>query len=121
MRNKISIISIIFAIALWFSSCASKKTEPKPENFLTLADLTGRVTLKEDSPSVRVIRIKSKAFIKLNNIRAAKSKAMEIASAQAIDVMVRELISDEDYNNNFAEIENYLSKNLQKYRIWKIK
>jgi len=115
MRNKIPIISIIFSIVLLLNSCASKKNEPKPENFLTLADLTGRVTLKEDSPSVRVIRIKSKAFIKLNNIRAAKSKAMEIASAQAIDVMVRELLSDEDYNNNFAEIENYLSKNVQKY------
>ena len=97
------------------SGCAAKKAEPKPENFLTLADLTGRVTLKEDSPSVRVIRIKSKAFIKRNDIRAAKAKAMEIASAQAVDAMVRELLPDEDYNNNFADIEKYLSKNVQKY------
>ena len=40
---------------------------------------------------------------------------MEIASAQAVDVMVRELLADEDYNNKFADIEQYLSKNIQKY------
>ena len=93
----------------------SKKAEPKPENFLTLADLSGRVNLKEDSPGVRVIRIKAKAFIKRNDIRAAKAKAMEIAGAQAVDEMVRELLADEDYNNKFADIEQYLSKNIQKY------
>jgi hypothetical protein len=89
--------------------------EPKPENFLTLADLSGRVNLKEDSPGVRVIRIKAKAFIKRNDIRAAKAKAMEIAGAKAVDEMVRELLSDEDYNDKFADIEQYLSKNIQKY------
>ena len=92
-----------------------KKPEPKPEEFLTLADLTGRVTLKEDSPDVRVIRIKAKAFIKRNDIRAAKAKAMETASAKAVDAMVRELLADEDYNDKFADIEQYLSKNIQKY------
>ncbi len=115
MRKTIHILSILLGLALLLSGCAAKKAEPKPENFLTLADLTGRVTLKEDSPSVRVIRIKSKAFIKRNDIRAAKAKAMEIASAQAVDAMVRELLPDEDYNNNFADIEKYLSKNVQKY------
>jgi hypothetical protein len=89
--------------------------EPKPENFLTLADLSGRVNLKEDSPGVRVIRIKAKAFIKRNDIRAAKAKAMEIAGAKAVDEMVRELLADEDYNDKFADIEQYLSKNIQKY------
>jgi len=93
----------------------SKEAEPKPENFLTLADLSGRVNLKEDSPGVRVIRVKAKAFIKRNDIRAAKAKAMEIAGAQAVDEMVRELLADEDYNNKFADIEQYLSKNIQKY------
>ena len=39
---------------------------------------------------------------------------MEIASAQAIDVMVRELLTDENYNNKFDEIENYLTKNVLK-------
>ena len=115
MRKTNHILSILLGLALLLSGCAAKKAEPKPENFLTLADLTGRVTLKEDSPSVRVIRIKSKAFIKRNDIRAAKAKAMEIASAQAVDAMVRELLPDEDYNNNFADIEKYLSKNVQKY------
>ena len=94
---------------------SDKEVKPKPEDFLTLADLSGRVNLKEDSPGVRVIRIKAKAFIKRNDIRAAKAKAMEIASTQAVDAMVRELLADEDYNNNFANIEEYLSKNVQKY------
>ena len=40
---------------------------------------------------------------------------MEIAGAQAVDEMVRELLADEDYNNKFADIEQYLSNNLQKY------
>ncbi len=115
MRKLNLILSIILGLALLLSGCAAKKTDPKPENFLTLADLTGRVTLKEDSPGVRVIRIKAKAFIKRNDIRAAKAKAMEVASAQAVDVMVRELLPDEDYNNNFEDIEQYLSKNIQKY------
>ena len=115
MRKLNLILSIILGLALLLSGCAAKKADPKPENFLTLADLTGRVTLKEDSPGVRVIRIKAKAFIKRNDIRAAKAKAMEIAGARAVDAMVRELLADEDYNNKFADIEQYLSKNIQKY------
>ncbi len=115
MRKLILLLSFILGLALLFSGCAAKKAAPKPENFLTLADLTGRVTLKEDSPGVRVIRVKAKAFIKRNDIRAAKAKAMEIAGAQAVDEMVRELLADEDYNNKFADIEQYLSKNIQKY------
>ena len=115
MRKLNPLVSFILGLALLFSGCAAKKAEPKPENFLTLADLSGRVNLKEDSPGVRVIRIKAKAFIKRNDIRAAKAKAMEIAGAQAVDEMVRELLADEDYNNKFADIEQYLSKNIQKY------
>ena len=75
------------------------------------------MTLKEDSPGVRVIRIKAKAFIKRNDIRAAKAKALEIAGTQAVDEMVRELLADEDYNDKFSDIEQYLSKNIQKYII----
>ena len=115
MRKTNLILSILIGLTLLISGCAEKKPEPKPEEFLTLADLTGRVTLKEDSPDVRVIRIKAKAFIKRNDIRAAKAKAMETASAQAVDAMVRELLADEDYNDKFADIEQYLSKNIQKY------
>lgn len=115
MRKLNLLLSFILGLALLFSGCAAKKAAPKPENFLTLADLTGRVTLKEDSPGVRVIRVKAKAFIKRNDIRAAKAKAMEIAGAQAVDEMVRELLADEDYNNKFADIEQYLLKNIQKY------
>ena len=115
MRKLNLLLSFILGLALLFSGCAAKKAVPKPENFLTLADLSGRVNLKEDSPGVRVIRVKAKAFIKRNDIRAAKAKAMEIAGAQAVDEMVRELLADEDYNNKFADIEQYLSKNIQKY------
>ena len=113
--SKRMFLLILASVLLVLVGCADKKVVPKPENFLTLADLSGRVTLKEDSPGVRVIRIKAKAFIKRNDIRAAKAKAMEVASAQAVDVMVRELLPDEDYNNNFEDIEQYLSKNIQKY------
>ena len=110
MLNKNFVITTILILTMLVSGCTAKKKEPKPEEFLTLADLSGRVSLKEDSPGVRVIRIKSKAFIKRNDIRAAKAKAMEIASTQAVDAMVRELLPDEDYNNNFEQIE--ISKNL---------
>ena len=103
MLNKNFVITTILILTILVGGCTAKKQEPKPEEFLTLADLSGRVSLKEDSPGVRVIRIKSKAFIKRNDIRAAKAKAMEIASYQAVDVMVRELLSDEDYNNSFAD------------------
>ena len=115
MRKTNLILSILIGLTLLISGCAGKKPEPKPEEFLTLADLTGRVTLKEDSPDVRVIRIKAKAFIKRNDIRAAKAKAMETASAQAVDAMVRELLPEEDYNNNYENIDKYLSSNVQKY------
>ena len=116
MRKNNLYVSILIGLIM-LSGCASKEVKPKPENFLTLADLSGRVTLKEDSPGVRVIRIKAKAFIKRNDIRAAKAKAMEIAGAQAVDEMVRELLADEDYNDKFSDIEQYLSKNIQKYII----
>ena len=115
MRKTNLVLSILIGLTLLISGCAEKKPEPKPEEFLTLADLTGRVTLKEDSPDVRVIRIKAKAFIKRNDIRAAKAKAMETASAQAVDAMVRELLPEEDYNNNYENIDKYLSSNVQKY------
>ena len=115
MRKTNLILTILIGLTLLIGGCADKKPEPKPEEFLTLADLTGRVTLKEDSPDVRVIRIKAKAFIKRNDIRAAKAKAMETASAQAVDAMVRELLPEEDYNNNFENIDKYLSSNVQKY------
>ena len=116
MRKNNLYLSIVIGMIM-LSGCASKEVKPKPENFLTLADLSGRVTLKEDSPGVRVIRIKAKAFIKRNDIRAAKAKALEIAGTQAVDEMVRELLADEDYNDKFSDIEQYLSKNIQKYII----
>ena len=108
-------LSILIGLTLLIGGCADKKPGPKPEEFLTLADLAGRVSLNEDSPDVRVIRIKAKAFIKRNDIRSAKAKAMETASAQAVDAMVRELLPEEDYNNNYENIHKYLSSNVQKY------
>ena len=88
---------------------------PKAENFLTLADVNGRVSLKENSPGVRVIRVKSKAFIKRNDIRSAKIQATNYAMAYAVDEMVRELLTQETYNNNYQQIEKYVSQNLDNY------
>ena len=75
MRKLNLLLSFILGSGSVVQRLCSKKAEPKPENFLTLADLSGRVNLKEDSPGVRVIRVKAKAFIKRNDIRAAKAKA----------------------------------------------
>ena len=117
MQKTTKLLSIIFGLIFFISGCADKQPapQPKPEEFLTLADLSGKVTLREDSPDVRVIRIKAKAFIKRNDISAAKAKATETAMTQAVAEMVRELLPEEDYNNNYEVIEKYLSSNIQKY------
>ena len=117
MQKTTKLLSILCGLILFVSGCADKQPEPqpKPEEFLTLADLSGRVTLREDSPDVRVIRIKAKAFIKRNDISAAKAKATETAMTKAVAEMVRELLAQEDYNNNYEVIEKYLSSNIQKY------
>ena len=88
---------------------------PKAENFLTLSDVNGRVSLKEDSPGVRVIRTKAKSFIKRNDIRSAKISARNTAVSYAVDEMVRELLTEETYNNNYEQIEKYTSQNLNNY------
>ena len=117
MQKTTKLLSIIFGLIFFISGCADKQPapQPKPEEFLTLADLSGKVTLREDSPDVRVIRIKAKAFIKRNDISAAKAKATETAMTKAVAEMVRELLAQEDYNNNYEVIEKYLSSNIQKY------
>ena len=117
MQKTTKLLSIIFGLIFFISGCADKQPapQPKPEEFLTLADLSGKVTLREDSPDVRVIRIKAKAFIKRNDISAAKAKATETAMTKAVAEMVRELLPEEDYNNNYEVIEKYLSSNIQKY------
>ena len=107
---------IILALTMLLNSCFGPEPQKlKPEEFLTLADLTGRVTFKEDSPDVRVLRVKNKAFIKRNDIRAAKAKAIENANIQAVDMMIQELLQPEIYNNKFEIIEKYISSNVQKY------
>ena len=110
MRKTNYILSFLLGLVLLLSGCAAKEVEPKPENFLTLADLSGRVNLKEDSPGVRVIRIKAKAFIKRNDIRAAKTKAIEIASARAVDAMVRELLARINKNIRLDIFSSYFKK-----------
>ena len=91
----------------------SKPGPPPPEEFLTLADVSSRPTLVEDSPDVRVI-VKTKSFIKQNDLRTAKTKAVELA-AVAADEMVRELLPSSNYNENYEKIEDYLSRNLNNY------
>ena len=97
-------------------ACSKSKPEPPPpEEFLTLADVSGRPTLVEDSPDVRVIQVKTKSFIKQNDLRAAKTKAVALATVVAVDEMVRELLPSSTYNENYEKIEDYLSRNINNY------
>jgi len=97
-------------------ACSKSKPEPPPpEEFLTLADVSGRPTLVEDSPDVRVIQVKTKSFIKQNDLRATKTKAVELATVVAVDEMVRELLPSSTYNENYEKIEDYLSRNINNY------
>lgn len=116
MKNIINIL-LILTLSILVSCSSSDKPKPQitEENFLTLADVTGKTSLREDSPDVRVINVKAKAFIKRSNIRAARQKAVENASKIAVATMVRELMSAEQYNRRYEEIERYLSKNIDKY------
>ncbi len=117
MIKTLTYISLLVFVML-FNACSSKETpKPKAENFLTLADLSGKIYLKENSPDEKVIRVKSKYFIKRNDIRAAKSKCIEIAQSIAVEEMAKELLSTEVYNNKFDIIEEYVKKNLSKYVI----
>lgn len=107
-------ISILFSFI--FSSCGGEKAKaPTAENFLTLADVSGTTSFQEDNPAIRVINVKAKAMIKRNDIRLAKAKALENAMVLAVDSMVRELLPEETYNRNFAKIETYMKKNVNKY------
>ena len=106
------IVLLLLTVAL--VACSKSKPEPLPlEEFLTLADVSGRPKLVEDSPDVRVI-VKTKSFIKQNDLRTAKTKAVELA-AVAADEMVRELLPSSNYNENYEKIEDYLSRNLNNY------
>ena len=108
------IVLLLLTVAL--VACSKSKPEPPPpEEFLTLADVSGRPTLVEDSPDVRVIQVKTKSFIKQNDLRAAKIKAVELATVVAVDEMVRELLPSSTYNENYEKIEDYLSRNINNY------
>ncbi|MDH5559457.1 MAG: hypothetical protein OEY59_01220 [Deltaproteobacteria bacterium] len=114
-KNLLYVISAI-AILLWLPSCGGSKPSPRSvENFLTLADVLGKSSFNEDSPEIRVINVKAKAFIKQDDTRTARQKAMGIASNMAVDSMVRELLSSETYNKHFADIETFFSKDIQKF------
>ena len=112
------LVHILFVVLLVGCASAPKPTpKPKAENFLTLADVNGRISFRESNstPDIRVIRAKAKAFIKQNDLRSAKILATNQATSYAVDDMVRELLTEENYNNNFEKIEEYLSKNLDSY------
>ena len=92
------IVLLLLTVAL--VACSKSKPEPlPPEEFLTLADVSGRPKLVEDSPDVRVI-VKTKSFIKQNDLRTAKTKAVRLATVVAVDEMVRELLPSLAYNEN---------------------
>ena len=115
MKTGNRIIAVIITSLPVSCSFGSKPAPITEANFLTLADVTGRPTLREDSPDVRIINVKAKALIKKQDTLAAKRKAMENAAIIAVETMVRELMSAEDYNRRYEEIERYLSKNIDKY------
>lgn len=119
MKNRLLLIPFLIAAFLMLQACSSSEPpEPEPiaaEDFLTLADVTGRTSFKEDSPDIRVINVKAKAFIKKNDMRLARQKALEKGAKMAVSEMVRELLSAEVYNRRFQEIETYFSKNVDKY------
>ena len=108
------IVLLLLTVAL--VACSKSKPEPPPpEEFLTLADVSGRPTLVEDSPDVRVIQVKTKSFVKQNDLRAAKTKAVALATVVAVDETVRELLPSSTYNENYEKIEDYLSRNINNY------
>ena len=108
------IVLLLLTVAL--VACSKSKPEPPPpEEFLTLADVSGRLTLVEDSPDVRVIQVKTKSFVKQNDLRAAKTKAVALATVVAVDETVRELLPSSTYNENYEKIEDYLSRNINNY------
>ena len=92
----------------------SKPGPPPPEEFLTLADVSSRPILVEDSPDVRVM-VETKSFIKQNDLRTAKTKAVKLAAVAADDEIVRELLPSSTYNENYEKIEDYLSRNINNY------
>ena len=92
----------------------SKPGPPPPEEFLTLADVSSRPTLVEDSPDVRVM-VETKSFIKQNDLRTAKTKAVKLAAVAAADEIVRELLPSSTYNEDYEKIEDYLSRNINNY------
>ena len=106
------IVLLLLTVAL--VACSKSKLEPPPEEFLTLADVSVRPTLVEDSPDVRVI-VKTKSFIKQNDLRTAKTKAVKLAAVAADDEMVRELLPSSTYNENYEKIEDYLLRNIKNY------
>ena len=84
------IVLLLLTVAL--VACSKSKPEPPPpEEFRTLADVSGSPTLVENAPDVRVM-VKTKSFIKQNDLRTAKIKAVELATVAADDEMVRELL-----------------------------
>ncbi|MBU2510115.1 hypothetical protein KJ966_02215 [bacterium] len=115
-----SIIVLIAVLSLFVVGCGKTKPTPKPvieEDFLTLADISGRTSFEEDTPDVRVIKVKAKALIKKDDIRLAKNSALENAGKMAVEAMVRELMTSDDYNRRYEEIERYFSKNIDEFVI----
>ena len=107
------IVLLLLTVAL--VACSKSKPELPPlEEFRTLADVSGRPTLVEDSPDVRVI-VETKSFIKQNDLRTAKTKAVKLAAVAADDEIVRELLPSSTYNENYEKIEDYLSRNINNY------
>ena len=96
---------VLLLLTVVMMACSKSKPEPAlPEEFLTLADVSGRPTLVEDSPDVRVM-VETKSFIKQNDLRTAKTKAVKLAAVAADDEIVRELLPSSTYNENYEKMK----------------
>ena len=97
------IVLLLLTVALVACS-KSKPGPPPPEEFLTLADVSSRPTLVEDSPDVRVM-VETKSFIKQNDLRTAKTEAVKLAAVADDDEIVRELLPSSTYNEDYEKMK----------------
>ena len=116
MKAKLILFALFTGLVL--AGCGGSSPEPvNADDFLTLADVIGKKGLSQDGPEERVINLKAKAYIKKGNLRGARTKAIDLANRQAVDAMVRELLSGEVYNKKFKEINSYMSKDINGFVI----
>ncbi len=108
MKNWILLLLLCLLITL--TSCG--KTV---ENYLILSDVQGNAAFQENTPDARVVNVRAKAIIKAESVVNAQKQALSVASQKAVDQVVREVTTAEQYNANYKKIDAYFKKNIEKY------